>query len=271
MPAQSLANRTAYLKGLAEAAFPAAGGTVTGNLTVNGNIAAGGDITVGDDLTVTDDATVGGLLTVTGGINTTDILADEIQAALMKPTTAQVTGDISAGGSITTSQNLRLPGGWRVVYTGTDAARRRTVRVNLAAATPNVSPDLLIFGGSNWLSINSGYKLSVPLPQLANLSVIEEVRVRYSASGADGSINLIRHPITDWDVEGGATPSSVLLGTTAITTGGGVKTATITLGTPEVIDNANRAYWIRIDGNASATHSIYGAAIVVLMYSPGID
>lgn len=269
-PAQALANRTAYLRPLAEGAFQSAGGTVSGNVSVTGNITATGDISC-DDLTVTDDATVGGTLSVTGGINTTDILADEIQAAHIAPTTAAVTGDLSAGGSITTSQNLRLPGGWRVVYTGTSSARRRTVRINLAAGVSSVSTTALIFGGSNWLSVNSGYVLSVPLPQMAAGTLIEQVQVRYLASSGGAIAYLVRHSITDWGTDDGAAPTVTTLGNADITTGGGVKTATITLGTAETVNNEDNAYWLRINGEASSTHHIYGAQVVVVMYSPGVD
>lgn len=268
VPAQALTNRTAYLKGLAEGALAKAGGTITGNLTVTGNITTNSDLIVTDDITA-DDITCQNL-TATANVTCSEINAGEGSIGQLGATVATITGTIGAGGSITTSQNLRLPGGWRVVYTGDAASRRRTKRVNLAGATSSVATSSLIFGGSNWQSVASGYVLSVPLPPLANLTEIEEVRVRYFASGADGSISLIRQTITDW-TDGGATPSATTIATEPITAGAGVKTATITLGTPEVIDNASRAYWIRVNGDASASHTIYGAALVVLMYSPGID
>jgi hypothetical protein len=269
--AQAFANRTAYLN--VNSVSKIAGGTQN----IAGNISLAGDLTV-DDVTA-DDITADDInadniacqnLTATADVNCDDLLAGEGTIGHLQSTTITVTGTIATtAGSITSASDIFLPGDERIRYTGSDADKRRLLRMRMCAGA-TTHPDGMQFNGLRWSSFNTAYTLSIPLPPLPTFTEIEQIWLRYEASGADGTVELVRANAIDWLITG-STFTVTSLGSAALTTGGGVKSAFITLGTPEVMSNQTYDYFIRVTGNASSSHDIYGAAVVALLYSPGID
>jgi hypothetical protein len=163
-----------------------------------------------------------------------------------------------------------LPAGSHIKYASLVAQFRRIPICNgIADETVNGA---IVFDGEKWHSSASGYVLTIPLPQLSNQTELDSAWIRYEASGADGTLELVRVLINDWGVSpSGATPTVVVLATaTLTTTGSGVKSAVATP-TPESLDHIQYDYFLRITGSAGATHRIWGAQLFIKPFSPGID
>lgn len=230
-------------------------------LAVTGNITTGGDLTVGDDLVVTDNLTMNG----------NSFSVPNASITLGSGSLHITSGSADVGGNIsTTGGDIILPAAKRVKY-ATPVAFLKRVRIS-CGTTPQPASSVA-FDGTKWTTVSTAYTISIPIPQYSNFTEITAVWLRYEASGANGTVELIRHEINDWlFTPSGATPTLTSLGDTPLTTtGSGVKTAVITLGSPEVMANGSYDYFIKITGSASSSHVIHGAALTVKLYSPGID
>ena len=272
VPAQALANRTAYLKAQTDNSVKVSG---VSSQSIAGSLSVSGDLTVGGTH-VTASAADATFKNITASLH---LSADTLTTAgdLIAGGSIGAGGDLGCVGSIeaagditTTGGDIILPAGKRVKYSSPVAQLRR---VRMAAGTSPQPVSAVAFDGGKWSTFNTAYIISIPLPQYSSLTEVSAVWLRYAASGANGTVELIRHAIGDWLVSpGGATPTVTSLGSATLTTSGaGIKTAIITLGTPLVISNSSDDYFIRITGSASSTHDIHGAALTVKLYSPGID
>lgn len=278
----TLASLTSTVTALDGAAARKAGGNAfTGNQSLAGNVSVTGG---GNTFTTAGNATIGGTLTankltVTDNVNLNGN-AITIPNASITQTSGSLhltNGGIDAGGNVETKGgDLMLPGTKRVKYTGTtgDRTRQRRVRMSCGVSPqPNTGANSVAFTGDHWIASNTAYTLSIPLPPYGAFTEVTALWLRYAAAGAGGTVELMRSSIGDWLVTpGGATPTVTSLGSAnLVTTGSGVKTAILTLGTPEVISNTAYDYWIKVTGNSGSNHDIYGAFVTVTAYTPGID
>lgn len=222
-----------------------------------GNVSATGDIVAGDDVIAADDISAGGDLGAIGNINAGGAL--------------DVTGVATAHAGVISGADYILPAGNKIKYATLHPQFRR-VRIAAGISDETVN-GLCVFDGTKWKSTATAYGLSVPLPELSNQTEIVAVWVRYKASGADGTVELVRQQILDWGVSpSGATPTVTVLGSAAmVAAGAGTKTITFVLGTPEAVDHQQYDYYIRITGDPGATHEIWAAALSINLFSPGID
>jgi len=205
-----------------------------------GNVTATEDINAADDVIAGDDVVAGGDVSATG---------------LVTGTAGLVSGN-----------DITLPAGKHVKY-GVPATIFR--RVRLSAGINDNTVLGAVFDGEKWKSSATAYVVTIPLPSLPSLSEISQVWLRYTATGAPGTFELVRTLISDWGVSpSGATPTETVLASgTLTTTGSGVKTVAPTL-TPEVVANGSYDYSLRITGDPAATHELLGAAISFKPSSP---
>lgn len=222
----------------------------TGATNIRAQSAAfNGSATVGVDLGVTNDVNVGNDVNVTAQVTATGLVT---------------------GGGILSTQNIVLPAGKRVLYSPTAPT---FVRVRLCGGVSDAHATAVYFDGSKWTTTTTGYVITIPLPSLPGGTEIDQIWLRYTAAGANGTVELVRNEINDWLVSpSGATPTETVLASGTLTTSGaGVKTVLTTLGTPEVVSNTAYDYSLRITGLAASSHELLGAALTVKLSSPGID
>lgn len=273
--AQGLANRTAYLKTVAEGAVQEAGGNMTGDLTVDGHIIqtggahvlqTAGNATIGGDLTVGDDLTVSDTLTVNGGSITAPNASLTLGSGSLHLTsgTAYVGGNIEVGGDI-----LLANPGEKIKYSTMTALFRRVAISSGNSPQPVSGANSVAFYGGSWNVLNTAYEITIPLPYFATLSELVEVYVAYQLSGAVGSVEVFKRSITSW--LGTPVVSDTSLATASLNhLGGGNKVSIATLASAEVLDNQSYEYYIRLTGGAGSTATILGVQVAIKPYSPGI-
>lgn len=232
-------------------------GTGTWSAWAVNDAAIDAGVAVLQTLLVGVDAGVGGNLTIGGTITGSSTL--------------HVTGVATADAGYISGQDYILPAGNHIKYaTLASVFRRARLAAGIADETVNGA---IVFDGAKWHSTATAYVLSVPIAEFANQTEIDAVWLRYEASGANGTVELVRVLVNDWLVTpSGATPTVTSLATATLTTAGaGVKTAIATLGTPEIVDHSQYDYFIRVTGLAGATHNVWAAGLTIKPFSPGID
>lgn len=192
--AQKLANRSQYLKALADGAAQIAGdntftgnnaflgSTLTGALQVNGTLDVNGNTVLGAD--GSGDLTVNGVITANPGGSILSYGAITSAAAVSGAT-------VSASGDIETSTgNIKLGPTNRVNYTGT--ASQRTRKLNIPIEYAKLGSNATWQNGSLTLNTTNG-DAWLPVPKLPNgAEIVGFDVIGYSATGATlfGSIDV---------------------------------------------------------------------------------
>lgn len=208
--------------------------------------------------------------TAVGTFTVAEVITSSITAAA-----ALIVGDVNVVGNVIGGANISLPGGSRVVYTGTTAAKRRYKIIpieKLHVAPDSSGPATYGFGTIYVLTnIDSVAYLPIELPSGTVLETVEVMQLQDSVANV---FNIYYELMFDWDTTVPVTPGSRTNAGAANQTDARVSAVDIIVTPLDAAgyahtSNAVQKLWLKMDWKAN--NRFYGFRAVFIDSGPRND